>query len=149
MGWNTWLRFKMKATLRVIESSDRLLIGCQSPASRSLIASQPPPCPLNLPHNWRPPQAIFEWSVLAPYAELKPVRWHVYVDDDTCALIGVETAHDCPRWPLMIAIDCDLLRYVLAAPLIDRLRQFDPDVPHYFGRPLQEVGRQLMTADGI
>ena len=69
MGWNTWLRFKMKA--------------------------------------------IFEWSVRAHWSELRDVRWHVYVDDDT---------------------------YVLKEPLMQLLRRYSSDTPHYFGRPLQEEG---------
>ena len=77
MGWNTWLRFKMRA--------------------------------------------IFEWSIKAPWNELKEVRWLVYVDDDT---------------------------YVIRPTLLSLLRRYDSNEAHYFGRPLQEEGYPAFVGGG-
>ena len=66
-------------------------------------------------------KAIFEWSVRAQWQELQDVAWYVYVDDDT---------------------------YVLGDSLLELLSKYDPDVPHYFGRPLQEEGYPAFVGGG-
>ena len=58
-------------------------------------------------------RAIFEWSSKSNWKELQCVDWHVYVDDDT---------------------------YVIPDTLLSLLQKYDPEEPHYFGRPLQEEG---------
>jgi len=66
-------------------------------------------------------KAIFEWSVQAHWSELQESQWFVYVDDDT---------------------------YLLWAQTLELLRRYDPSVPFYFGRPLQEEGFPTFVGGG-
>ena len=124
MGWNTWLRFKMRYAFAFPFHPNHNVCALLDVRAR-VLSVDPCLCASRA-------RAIFEWSVRAPWAEMREVQWYVYVDDDTCACYFLLHTSSAPRLSLSPTSHADL-------PLLHLCLRTDP-------LPLPRIGDAVTSS---